>query len=115
MLREIPLRRSGQGKRRRRGVAEGCDRGATRQREEAVPGGAVHVHELSQPRPGGRVPDDGCVAEPVARVDRRRRRAARRVLGPHPAAEAAPRRRPVAGSASGPRVRDTVQLQQDPR
>ena len=121
---EVPFTvraRAGQGSSRKRGLAEARDGGAPRQQrgQEAVPRCAVQVPGVPRRRPGGRVPDDGGVAEPLARGVARRRRhghghVPRRVLGARPAAEAVPGPRP-AGAAPGPRRRVAPQLQQDPR
>jgi hypothetical protein len=64
---------AGQGSSRTRGLAETSDRGSPRrQREEAVPGGAVQMPGLPRRRPGRHVPDDGGMADPLDRVGRRR-------------------------------------------
>jgi hypothetical protein len=77
--------------------------------------GAVQVLGLPRRRPGGRVPDDGGMADPLARVGRRLHgHAGRRVLGSGPAADAVPGPR-AAGTAQGPRRRDAAQFQQNPR
>jgi hypothetical protein len=96
-------------------VAETRSSGAPRQPQrdqETVPGGAVQVPGLPQRRPGGCVPDDGSVAEPLAGVAGRGRRhghVPRRVLGARPAAEAVPGTR-QAGPAQGSCGRVAAQL-----
>jgi hypothetical protein len=93
---------AGQGSSRTRGLAETSDRGSPRrQREEAVPGGAVQMPGLPRRRPGRHVPDDGGMADPLDRVGRRRHgNAARRVLGARPAAQAVPGRHRILAAVS---------------